>query len=94
MKPESKYYSPVLNLGETITELLCEASSVRVNDIWYPVLGYDEYDDVLCLDGCNMIPDVECHEASTKVAPEDIRVEVSVLELPPKDVLDKLKSIV
>ena len=39
------------DVGDDMIDILNNASHVQLHDTWYPVLGYDETDDILCAEG-------------------------------------------
>jgi hypothetical protein len=55
------------------------ASSIRVGDCWYNVLGYDDEDDVICLEN-QTGNDITISSASESISLSDIKVEVNVAE--------------
>lgn len=75
----SKYVA-MRDVGDTILDLLCDASSVGVGNMAYRVLGYDPTDDVLCLENFTG-DDITVYNASTKISCSQIMVEVRVKEL-------------
>ena len=65
-------------------DIMCHASSIRVNGVWHGVLGYSAKDDVMCLENYTG-RDIVIVDASGNIQRDDIRVEVNLQEA-----LDKL----
>lgn len=59
--------------------IMINASSVRVDDTWHHVLGYDVTDDVLCLENYTG-QDITVVNASTVIDREDVLVEINLQE--------------
>lgn len=77
----SKYYA-TSNVGDTIVEVLNEAAFVLIDhgqeQEWCPVLGYDEYDNVLCLESFLHNKDIVIDDASAKIPFYKVKVAVEV----------------
>jgi hypothetical protein len=72
-------YIAKCDVGDDIHEVLCEAAFVELDGNWFPVLGYDPSDDVLCLENfCGN--DYEIHNASKNILPQNVKVAVQVTE--------------
>ena len=68
--------------GDTIGDVMREASHVKVPEEgrWFPILGYDEWDDVLCVENFNG-PDWEFAEASQIFSYRDFKIAVEVTDM-------------
>lgn len=74
---KTKYVAARRNVGNNMFDVLNEASFVQVDGTWYPVLGYDEFDDILCLENYRG-DDRVIHDASLTIAYTDVRVSTPV----------------
>lgn len=77
------YVTAPFHAGTQIEDVMNEASHVRISESeserWYPVLGYDSYDDVLCVENYNG-DDWEFAEASQVFSYKDFKIAVNVVE--------------
>ena len=76
----AKYIVVETNVGNDIGDILNAASEVQIDGSWYPVLGYDTSDDILCLDGQDWRDDLIIREASKYVTHTEVMVSMKVFE--------------
>ncbi len=72
------YTTKPMNFGNSIQSVLSHASHIRVDDYWYPVLGYDTMYDTVCLENYSETG-IVIEEASRLISPEDIQVACEIL---------------
>ena len=60
-----------------VASWLTAATSIQVEDKWYPVLGYELFDDIMCLEN-HSGQDITIVDASEFITHDEIKVEVNV----------------
>ena len=79
MSERTRYIADT-DVGDDIFDILNKAAFVLINRVWYPVLGYDESDDVLCAEDHTSDQDWVITKASEHFNWLEVKVAVSVTE--------------